>query len=64
MTYKEKYLKYKYKKSKIISEINEIIINIKTSDTSSENVIKDIVDNIINNIIINTFANFIVDSNI
>ena len=29
MFYKEKYLKYKYKNSIIISEINELILNIK-----------------------------------
>ena len=31
MFYKEKYLKYKYKNSIIISEINELILNIKNS---------------------------------
>ena len=31
MLYKEKYLKYKYKNSKIISEINDIIATIKIS---------------------------------
>ena len=64
MLYKEKYLKYKYKNSKIISEINDIIATIKFSyqleknillnqPSENNNLIKDVMDNIINNIIIN-----------
>jgi hypothetical protein len=64
MHYKEKYLKYKYKNSKIISEINDIIQNIKisyqieknilsTKSSENKNLIKNVIDNIINNIIIN-----------
>jgi hypothetical protein len=53
MSYREKYLKYKSKNSKIIYEINDIISNIKKSSDNSDHIIKNLIDNIINNIIIN-----------
>jgi len=51
MSYKEKYIKYKYKNIQIISEINKIIYNIKNLSYNNiivKNIIDDIIDIITN----------------